>query len=115
MASSYPPNALTTCAMKVGISNNEAQSIESCTNGYDGSGLLARHGERTNGLSPKLYFVPWITFNGVFQESDFKQSLSDLKTVMCRKLRSAGQTPEACTFENRGERKVRDELMFFNW
>ncbi|CAL8103517.1 unnamed protein product [Orchesella dallaii] len=93
MVANYPPNALDECTTKLGV---EKEEIKKCVEGSEGSELLARHGERTHRLTPKLYFVPWITYNGIFNEKKFQQSLSDFKSVICSVLKDEGKTPESC-------------------
>ncbi|ODN04454.1 GILT-like protein C02D5.2 [Orchesella cincta] len=93
MAASYPPDALDDCATKL---NFEKAEITKCMEGKQGSELLASNGNRTHGLSPKLYFVPWITINGIFDQQKFQESLSDFKTVICKELHDDGKTPEGC-------------------
>jgi len=110
MSSNYPPNALDECTKKLGI---EKAEIKQCVEGKEGSELLAKNGERTHGLTPKLYFVPWITINGIFNEEKFQQSLTDFKAVICKELQDDGKAPESCTLENRGERKTRNAFSLY--
>lgn len=39
--------------------------VATCASGIEGENLLHKNGEKTNGLNPQLYFVPWIIYDGV--------------------------------------------------
>jgi hypothetical protein len=41
------------------------QDVDSCTKGIEGENLLHNNGFKTHSLEPKVYFVPWIIYDGV--------------------------------------------------
>ena len=53
------------CMNKLGITEPSYQSVEACHKSAEGDQLLADLGRKTMALNPQLYFVPWITFDGV--------------------------------------------------
>lgn len=115
MSSTYPPQSLNACSEKLGIRKD---AIETCALGTEGSELLAKNGERTHSLKPRLNFIPWITISGIYNERNFEESLTNLKAVVCRTLLKEGTTPDACTLENKDERHVRTPSDFdpmFYW
>jgi hypothetical protein len=103
MTAKYPPDSLDECSQKLGTPKAD---IQTCMTSGEGDQLLADNGKRTHSLNPKLYFVPWVTFSGIFDEAKFQKGLSDLKSVVCKELYEDGKTPEPCMSENGGERKV---------
>lgn len=105
MSTRSPPSSLTECGTKLEI---ETEEISTCAEGSEGSKLLARNGERTHALVPKLYFVPWITYNGEFTEENLQNSQDNFKTVVCSELKKTGVSPVECeaTVEKWGARRA---------
>ncbi|XP_072380238.1 GILT-like protein 1 [Diabrotica undecimpunctata] len=68
------------CAMKGNASNNELlkqcaadnqikwEDIENCIKTGKGDELLAKYGDRTNAVTPKITFIPTIVFNDVYRD-----------------------------------------------
>ena len=99
MASRYPPDAGPECSKDLGL---DYSKIETCLSSGEGHELLATNGRKTNSLSPSLYFVPWIVYDGKWTEEDMEMSLMDAQSVVCEKI-----GPEDCDTENRGSRRIR--------
>ena len=59
------------------------EEIEKCHSSNYGETLLQKNGEATNNLDPEHYFIPWITFNGVWEKVVFELALEDLKLLLC--------------------------------
>ncbi|CAG7727377.1 unnamed protein product [Allacma fusca] len=108
MASSYPPEAGQECSNQL---NLDFDPIKTCSTSKDGDELLATNGRKTHGLSPKLYFVPWIVFDGKWSEELMERSLQNLRTVVCEKI---GEDLCSETTENRGSRRVRRRITTLN-
>lgn len=105
MSAKSPPQTLTECARKLDIDETE---IRKCAEGLEGSQLLAINGEKTHSLVPKLYFVPWVTFNGEFTSDNLQNSQVDFKTVVCNELKTNGVSVTECepTIEKWGARRA---------
>ncbi|OXA50758.1 Gamma-interferon-inducible lysosomal thiol reductase [Folsomia candida] len=107
MSTRNPPQSLTECAAKLDIVD-PVEEIRTCAEGAEGSELLARNGVETHALRPKLYFVPWITYNGVFSEENLQNSQDSFKTVVCSELKKNGVSASECdaTEEKWGARRA---------
>jgi len=57
-----PLEIMNTCAVDISI---DLESIRKCFNTAQGKELLAKYGEMTNSLVPRVSFIPTITLNGV--------------------------------------------------
>jgi len=86
MTASYPPDSLDDCSEELGIKEETFKQIKECSNTAEGKSLLANHGEMTNALSPKLFFVPTVTYNGVFDQDKMWTSQANFKRVVCDEL-----------------------------
>jgi len=95
MSSQYPPSSLSACAKSVGGGIDEAK-IKTCAEGLEGSELLAKNGEETHALKPKVYFVPWVTYNGKFDDQKLQTSQTDFKSVVCSELGDSGVSVQEC-------------------
>jgi len=93
MSTSYPPTSLSECSQKLEI---DSTKIKACSDSFEGEELLAANGNKTHALSPKLYFVPWITFNGEFTEDNLQNSQSNFKNVVCDELSTLGVNESEC-------------------
>lgn len=73
-----------------------------------GSELLAQNGEKTHALRPTLYFVPWITYNDKFTDSNLQDSQHSFKSVVCKELKNNGVSANECeaTVEKWGSRRA---------
>jgi len=77
------------CAITHGINYTQ---IQNCSSSLEGKRLHIKNGERTQRLSPKLTFVPWVVINNAFTETDQNIALyGDFKTLICDKYQ--GTTP----------------------
>jgi hypothetical protein len=47
------------------ITRPSFEAVDACSRSMEGEDLLQGHGLETKSLEPPLYFVPWITFDGV--------------------------------------------------
>jgi len=91
MSSRNPPTAGPQCAAVLNIDYNP---IQDCAEGEQGDQLLAAMGNRTLYFTPQITFVPTVAVNGVYNQTDQDEALSDLKTVICRYIQ--GTKPPAC-------------------
>ncbi|XP_076619038.1 gamma-interferon-inducible lysosomal thiol reductase-like protein [Colletes latitarsis] len=84
-----PMNIMKTCAKKMNIDYN---SIFKCSIGAKGKELLAKHGELTNSLTPRVVFIPTV----VLDENSENQGkiLKNLLQEVCLHLKVM---PEGCT------------------
>jgi len=57
-----PVEIMNTCAVDISVN---LESIRKCFNTARGKELLAKHGEMTNSLVPRVSFIPTIILNGV--------------------------------------------------
>ena len=48
-----------------GIQQPSKEEVVTCANSINGQQFLHDIGVQTLALQPELYFVPWVTFNGV--------------------------------------------------
>jgi interferon gamma-inducible protein 30 len=110
MSTRNPPQSLTSCSTKLEIDQKLSSEISTCAEGSEGSELLNRNGIQTHALKPKLYFVPWITYNGVFTAENLQNSQDNFKTVLCDELKKInnGVSPTECdaTVEKWGSRRA---------
>jgi len=91
MSNRRPVTAGPQCASLLGIDYNP---IQDCAEGTQGDELLAAMGTRTLHFTPQITFVPTIAVNGVYNQTDQDQAMSDLKSVICRYIK--GTKPAAC-------------------
>ncbi|XP_076655369.1 gamma-interferon-inducible lysosomal thiol reductase [Halictus rubicundus] len=83
-----PVNIMEICARKM---NADYKEIFKCFTGEKGKELLAKYGEQTNLLQPRISFVPTITING---NSDHQaRILKNLLQEVCLHLKVV---PESC-------------------
>lgn len=57
-----PIGIMNTCAKRIPV---DLESIKKCSNTGRGKELLAKYGEMTNSLVPRVSFIPTITLDGV--------------------------------------------------
>ena len=66
MSAPSPDQATEQCMFELGLTGSPSYAdVDLCQSGLEGQTLLHRLGLETNMLSPKLYFVPWVTINHV--------------------------------------------------
>jgi interferon gamma-inducible protein 30 len=94
MSAKYPPESLSDCAKTVAAVDET--EIRRCAEGSEGSELLAQNGQKTHALTPKLYFVPWITYDGKFDDDKLQSSQTSFKSVVCNELKDNGVSPPEC-------------------
>lgn len=85
---SFSEAALDTCFSEMSNSTTLKTEIESCIRDDQGQGsrLLKRNGDLTNELDPVLYFVPWLTFNGIWTKENLERGQKDINQVLCSLL-----------------------------
>eukprot|EP00091_Calanus_sinicus_P002605 TRINITY_DN12688_c0_g1_i1.p1 TRINITY_DN12688_c0_g1~~TRINITY_DN12688_c0_g1_i1.p1 ORF type:complete len:138 (+),score=39.32 TRINITY_DN12688_c0_g1_i1:472-885(+) len=76
-------NATADCLADLDISTTTAEEVNECANSDEGSNLLHEYGVETKNLDPKLYSVPWVLFNDVFDNDSWQAGLDDLREVLC--------------------------------
>nr|CAG4652081.1 EOG090X0BCY [Triops cancriformis] len=86
-----------TCAAQAGL---DFTPINQCQNSLEGQQLLHDHGVETLGLSPKVTFIPWIIFNGVYDDQNEWNAQLDFKTTTCNNI--IGDKPAACFTARKG-------------
>ncbi|KAG4066482.1 hypothetical protein HA402_007118 [Bradysia odoriphaga] len=91
MSSKDPPNAGQKCAQLLNVDYTPIQSCVATTG--EGDQLLYDYGVQTSNLEPPHQYVPWILFNGNFDEHDNNKADKDLVRVICTKLQNA---PDVC-------------------
>jgi len=57
-----PVRIMNTCGERISV---DLESIKKCSNTERGKELLAKYGEMTNSLVPRVSFIPTITLDGV--------------------------------------------------
>ena len=79
-----PPANVDECFSDLGITTTSPDSVNKCASSEEGSKLLHDYGVETKGLSPPLTFVPWVTYNDVFDEEIWNETLKDPKEALCK-------------------------------
>jgi len=92
MSQSDPSQAGQYCSDQLKI---HYSPIQTCAESQDGNELLAQNGVRTYNLNPRLYWVPWITYDDEFFPDDLDPSQINLLPVVCKHLR--GSKPRECS------------------
>lgn len=77
-------SAATKCAQKYLIDYDE---LKKCADGSKGNQLLYQAGEITNGLIPKLNYVPWINLNGEHSNEIQQLAEGNLTFFICSQLK----------------------------
>lgn len=77
------------CANTVGISWEE---VEKCVEGKEGHGLLAKFGDMTHNLQPRVSFIPTIQVDG--KQDGQKDMLKNFTKELCRQFK--GPKPANC-------------------
>jgi len=72
------------CMNEHGMDQASMKAVSECANSYEGQELLKNLGDETNSLDPKLTFVPWVTFNGEFQQEWQDGAIDDLEELLCK-------------------------------
>ncbi len=90
MSAIDPPKSGPACARSLYV---DYSPIQSCVSTGEGDQLMYNYGLQTNDLEPQHQYVPWILFDGQFNEDDNQKAGTDLVRVICTKLQHA---PEAC-------------------
>ncbi|KAG7205181.1 hypothetical protein KM043_018271 [Ampulex compressa] len=83
-----PLNVMDICATKMNV---DRKSILSCYTGTRGKELLAKYGEETDALNPRVSFIPTVTLNGNTQNQP--AILKNLLQQVCLKF---NVVPEGC-------------------
>ena len=78
--SGLPDTVVESCARS---SDLDATKITQCADGAKGKELLLKMGQATESLNPKAHFVPWININGAHTDDNQRDSLTNLKRVIC--------------------------------
>lgn len=91
MSSKDPPNAGQKCAQLLNVDYGPIQSCVAATG--EGDQLVYDYGVQTNNLKPPHEYVPWILFDGNFDQKDNEIADNDLVRVICSKIQNA---PDIC-------------------
>jgi len=60
--------------------------ILNCSKSAEGQTLHYQNGLKTDKLTPPHQYVPWILFNGQFNQADMDHAQEDLVSVLCKYL-----------------------------
>lgn len=90
MSTKDPPNAGPKCAQSLRV---DFTAVQSCSSSDEGDQLMFDYGVQTDSLQPSHQYVPWILFDGTFNEDDNQKADIDLVQVICSKLQDE---PAAC-------------------
>ncbi|KAL0116774.1 hypothetical protein PUN28_009998 [Cardiocondyla obscurior] len=82
------PGIMDTCAKRISV---DLTSIKKCTNAERGKILLAKYGDMTNSLVPRVSFIPTITLNGSSEHQ--VRILKNLLKEVCLQFKV---TPKEC-------------------
>lgn len=85
MSTKDPPNAGQICARSLQVDFNP---IQACITSGEGDQLMYNYGLQTDRLKPPHQYVPWILFDGNFNEDDNQRAGIDLVRVLCLKLQN---------------------------
>lgn len=95
MSAKDPSNAGPKCAKKLQI---DFTPVRLCNSSGEGDQLMYNYGLQTDKLNPPHQYVPWILFNGSFNEDDNQQAGTDLVRVICSKLQPAADDCNSVDF-----------------
>ncbi|KAF5281200.1 hypothetical protein FQA39_LY17840 [Lamprigera yunnana] len=90
---SFNPSSETTvinCASKFGLSGND---ILECGKSQQGDELLAKYGDQTHAVQPKITFVPTIIFNDVYDVNSQWSAIFNFISTACKFLENK---PSGC-------------------
>lgn len=90
MSTKDPPNAGQECARSLQI---DFAPVQSCSTSDEGDQLMYNYGVQTDNLEPPHQYVPWLLFDGNFNEDDNEKAGADFVRVICSKLK---QAPDVC-------------------
>lgn len=90
MSSEDPPTAGQKCAQSLHV---DFAPVQSCSTSDEGDKLIYDYGTQTDSLKPPHQYVPWILFDGNFNEDDNQKATTDLVRVICLKLQ---HPPDVC-------------------
>ncbi|KAI1290096.1 Gamma-interferon-inducible lysosomal thiol reductase [Halotydeus destructor] len=76
----FPDRAGQKCAEERNLTWSD---LSSCASGNEGQRAHLEMGKKTESLSPKMYFVPWINVNDVHSNANQDGALDDLLKVVC--------------------------------
>ncbi|XP_033637080.1 gamma-interferon-inducible lysosomal thiol reductase-like [Asterias rubens] len=80
------------CMMKNKVNYDQ---VSTCATGPEGNALEHQMALKTDALSPKHTYVPWVTLNGVHTEQIENEATNNLKKLVCKTYQ--GPKPTACT------------------
>ncbi|XP_041968141.1 GILT-like protein 1 isoform X2 [Aricia agestis] len=83
MGQTNPDKSLDTCLEQVGKSA-ESSKLKKCADGAQGDSLLASYGDKSDLVQRPLAFVPTVIINEKFDQALQDESMTNLKTVVCR-------------------------------
>ncbi|XP_011708104.1 PREDICTED: GILT-like protein C02D5.2 isoform X2 [Wasmannia auropunctata] len=83
-----PVRIMNTCAERMSV---DLESMRKCSNGERGKELLAKYGEMTNSLVPRVSFIPTITLDGSSEHQ--VRILKNLLKEVCLQFKV---TPKEC-------------------
>ncbi|EGR33474.1 hypothetical protein IMG5_051520, partial [Ichthyophthirius multifiliis] len=71
------------CYIELQIAQQTQGSIQQCLTSDEGKQLVIKAGEKTDQLSPKHQFVPWIIVNGIHNDEEQQAAQEDLLIYVC--------------------------------
>ncbi|XP_063849822.1 uncharacterized protein LOC135094032 isoform X1 [Scylla paramamosain] len=81
MTKGYPAFAGPECSREQGV---EWADLERCSQSSTASAYLYQNGVKTSALKPSVYFIPTITIDGQYGQSQLRTSLGSLKDQICQ-------------------------------
>ncbi|KAF5308634.1 hypothetical protein FQR65_LT06095 [Abscondita terminalis] len=76
-------STIANCAPKLGV---PIETILECASSSKGDQILARLGDQTHAVDPKIYFIPTIVFNDSYDFDQHWGSISDFLGTACKAL-----------------------------
>jgi len=83
MSDDNPHLATEKCMENLMINQPSYELVDFCHSTNPGENLLHNYGVETAQLNPQHYFIPWITFDNVWNKNEFEAALADLESFLC--------------------------------
>ncbi|XP_069691197.1 gamma-interferon-inducible lysosomal thiol reductase-like [Periplaneta americana] len=92
METAHPDRAGPQCAESLGT---DFEKIQQCMIGNEGEQLMVTACNRHKSANPPITVVPWMLFNGEHDNHDHRNSLDNLTSVVCGKIKQ--DKPDVCS------------------
>jgi len=85
MGSPHLENSTQECINALGVTSLSYWDVDICHSSMEGQWLLKLNGDLTKVVrSHESFFIPWITFNGVWSKETFDGALHDFFGTLCK-------------------------------